>query len=444
MKRTFVIRKVLVIAVILLPLLAVSQVRVRGYIKKDGTYVQPHVRSSPDGAKYNNWSTKGNTNPYTGKDGTKDPYSQSYGTSGSYSVPSYSTPNYSSSGGYSVPNYDYGSPGNSSGNSSSAVDAQQPQEQSDWEFAGKTTDGVLWYFIPRTVTVEGSLIKAWIVSSESPASIIIKRAKSKLSVDGFEDYSYTMTYEYIDCARKQYFIKEFVFYDKNGKVLDSSSPTSPASEKFGNIAPGSIMEGVANAVCQYAGNPNRAQLQTYTPAQAVPNPEASLPESYHIEKNRLIGEGWSRTMVTIGQMVTCYGFFPQKGDVDNYLEIHVGSSTDVVLKIMDCATNVCVRYVYVHGNSTYKARNIPPSRYYLKIAYGKEWYSKIENGQCVGRFLLNPLYKKGEEILDFNLQYDHVSDDYNVPSYSVKLDVISSNRENLFDTSKISEDEFNR
>jgi hypothetical protein len=47
-------------------------VRVRGYYRKDGTYVQPHYRSNPDGNPYNNWSTKGNINPYTGKVGTKE------------------------------------------------------------------------------------------------------------------------------------------------------------------------------------------------------------------------------------------------------------------------------------------------------------------------------------------------------------------------------------
>jgi len=44
-----------------------AQVRVKGYYRKDGTYVQPHYRSSPDGNPYNNWSYPGNTNPYTGK-----------------------------------------------------------------------------------------------------------------------------------------------------------------------------------------------------------------------------------------------------------------------------------------------------------------------------------------------------------------------------------------
>lgn len=47
---------------------------VRGYVKKDGTYVAPHVRTSPNSTKLDNYSTKGNYNPYSGKTGTKDPY----------------------------------------------------------------------------------------------------------------------------------------------------------------------------------------------------------------------------------------------------------------------------------------------------------------------------------------------------------------------------------
>ncbi|MDD4974113.1 MAG: hypothetical protein PHY93_07160 [Bacteriovorax sp.] len=48
-----------------------SVVHVRGYRTKRGTYVRPHYRSRPDHSKLNNWSTRGNINPYTGKIGTK-------------------------------------------------------------------------------------------------------------------------------------------------------------------------------------------------------------------------------------------------------------------------------------------------------------------------------------------------------------------------------------
>lgn len=48
-----------------------GSVSVRGYVRKDCTYVAPHHRSAPDGDFSNNWSTKGNINPYTLKEGTR-------------------------------------------------------------------------------------------------------------------------------------------------------------------------------------------------------------------------------------------------------------------------------------------------------------------------------------------------------------------------------------
>jgi endonuclease YncB( thermonuclease family) len=48
-----------------------ATVNVRGYFRKDGTYVAGHQRTAPDGNFSNNWSTEGNVNPYTGKVGTK-------------------------------------------------------------------------------------------------------------------------------------------------------------------------------------------------------------------------------------------------------------------------------------------------------------------------------------------------------------------------------------
>ena len=47
-------------------------VAVRGYTKDNGTYVQPHYRSSPNEYKNDNWCTYGNINPYTGKTGTNN------------------------------------------------------------------------------------------------------------------------------------------------------------------------------------------------------------------------------------------------------------------------------------------------------------------------------------------------------------------------------------
>ena len=40
---------------------------------KNGTYVQGHYQTNPNGTRNDNYSTKGNINPYTGKSGTKAP-----------------------------------------------------------------------------------------------------------------------------------------------------------------------------------------------------------------------------------------------------------------------------------------------------------------------------------------------------------------------------------
>jgi len=56
------------------PLVDAGQTRVRGYTRKNGTYVQPHYRTTPDSSRSNNWNSQGNINPYTGKQGTVDPY----------------------------------------------------------------------------------------------------------------------------------------------------------------------------------------------------------------------------------------------------------------------------------------------------------------------------------------------------------------------------------
>lgn len=46
----------------------------RGYIKRNGTYVAPSYATNPNRTKLDNWSTKGNLNPYTGKTGSKPAY----------------------------------------------------------------------------------------------------------------------------------------------------------------------------------------------------------------------------------------------------------------------------------------------------------------------------------------------------------------------------------
>ena len=49
--------------------------RVNGYYKPStGRYVAPHYKTTPNRTKFDNFSTTGNYNPYSGKKGTVNPY----------------------------------------------------------------------------------------------------------------------------------------------------------------------------------------------------------------------------------------------------------------------------------------------------------------------------------------------------------------------------------
>lgn len=74
---------------------SVGEHYVSPHIRSDGTYVQGHMKTDSDNSFWNNWSSSGNVNPYTGSTGTKQPpYSYR-----SHSTPNYSTPKTYSSGG---------------------------------------------------------------------------------------------------------------------------------------------------------------------------------------------------------------------------------------------------------------------------------------------------------------------------------------------------------
>ncbi len=72
-------KKLMVVLVLTLFNITVyASVYVHGYTRSNGTYVAPYYRSSPNNSVYDNWSTKGNINPYTGQEGTKYPYNNTY------------------------------------------------------------------------------------------------------------------------------------------------------------------------------------------------------------------------------------------------------------------------------------------------------------------------------------------------------------------------------
>ena len=46
---------------------------VNPYTRSNGTYVQGHMQTAPNSTRLDNYSTRGNVNPYTGQAGTVSP-----------------------------------------------------------------------------------------------------------------------------------------------------------------------------------------------------------------------------------------------------------------------------------------------------------------------------------------------------------------------------------
>jgi hypothetical protein len=72
-----------------------NHVRVSGYYRSNGTYVQPYFRTAPNSTNRDNFSTRGNVNPYTGKPGWVAPdnqYNTFYYNTYTYTPPKASVP----------------------------------------------------------------------------------------------------------------------------------------------------------------------------------------------------------------------------------------------------------------------------------------------------------------------------------------------------------------
>lgn len=70
MKQIFKITILVILLLITGVSVSEAAVRVKGYYKpSSGIYVMPSYRSSPNKYKFDNYSSKGNYNPYSGKKG---------------------------------------------------------------------------------------------------------------------------------------------------------------------------------------------------------------------------------------------------------------------------------------------------------------------------------------------------------------------------------------
>jgi len=202
--------------------------------------------------------------------------------------------------------------------------------------------------------------------------------------------------------------------------------------------------GCKNDTSEQSSNLSNGDLnETFIESSGIKADSIKYEAEISTQKGILMMEGWESNNYKNGLMPDCYNFTPRHNkSLDNYLELIVGGGTDVAVKLLNKDNDNCIRYVFVTRNSSFKIPNIPEGNYYLKIAYGKDWMSKVEANKCIGKFLRNPKYEIGVDILDFNLKYEGSS--CSVPYYILSLDVVATDYINSFNSQNISENEFNK
>lgn len=142
-----------------------------------------------------------------------------------------------------------------------------------------------------------------------------------------------------------------------------------------------------------------------------------------------------------GNIPNCSSFTPKYNyKLNNKLVISV-SMSDAAVKLVSQTTNRCIRFVFIKNGTTYTLKNIPEGLYYLKIAYGENWSVKTGDLVCKGHFTSNALYKRGDEILNYNII--RTTDGYRIPSFSLSLSTTyTDDNSERFNTNQISSTDF--
>ncbi len=127
-------------------------------------------------------------------------------------------------------------------------------EGADWKhYAEAVNHEIKYYFSPESVENRSeNIVRVWTkvvpVSSEKKDEIIQKRNKLRLSVEGYEDYEYSLRFKEINCSDKLHSLLSYVDYSRGNSILDSYYyntsqwspvvPESSAEQLFLLVCPG--------------------------------------------------------------------------------------------------------------------------------------------------------------------------------------------------------------
>ena len=154
-------------------------------------------------------------------------------------------------------------------------------------------------------------------------------------------------------------------------------------------------------------------------------------------QEQLMREGWTYEELSDSELGEEYGVKPVYGIQDNYFDITMGEGYSVAVKIVDAQTEKCIRYAVVPENSTTTVTQIPQGRYYLKLAYGKDWMELQTDSMIIGKFTPNASYERSRQMYDFGKK-----NSMQEINYDLRINVREAAGMNNFETSPISEEEF--
>lgn len=155
-------------------------------------------------------------------------------------------------------------------------------------------------------------------------------------------------------------------------------------------------------------------------------------------QTELIEQGWTLQEPAGGELDESMGVKPIHGWQDNYFDISVGDGVNVALKIVDYATDRCIRYIYAPQNETVTVNEIPQGKYYIKLAYGLDWMTYRTDSGTLGKFTRKTSYKKSH-VFDFGIKNSRQT-----ANYKLEINLIGGSAENNFPTTEIDESEFER
>jgi hypothetical protein len=153
---------------------------------------------------------------------------------------------------------------------------------------------------------------------------------------------------------------------------------------------------------------------------------------------------WNKLTYRTGDTPVCENISP-KYDFESEcdLTIKMMYSNDVVVKLMKMSSGgqECIRIAYVRGGESFVMKNIPVGKYYLKLAYGKDFRQYSLGGNCMVKFTKDAEYEKGSDILDFKhtIKGQYIS----YSSYEILLGTSKSSSDRQLNTNEIDEKSFN-